>query len=512
MDRGLDERSLHMTQSDGESLPGSSGQEEDEESLYRRSQYSPEEGHNDTIEDGSGQKEEEQTFSGNNLVELGETYRQPCEADFCVKQTERNQNRSEKEIGLFLNGSVRDEHPCCLGKLVAFQDGGLLVEALRAAAVNVKCLSSSFTVRRCLLSAAYTDTKVWEAREKDPQNLALLANLMDRTYDRNLPVSSLTVSRFVDNITSTEEVDQAEYYLYKFRHSPNCWEKALHTLQNKVQYGIFPDGFTFNLLIDSYIRDKDYKSACAVVEEVMIQEAFELPSTQILSLYALGHYLATRPQLTVSGERALGASLFICGLTNNSTIGLSAQFMGNTLLGKVEMQNGIHAVFKGLPLHWAHGYLSRALQVMEKVVSGTVDVSLTKDALDLMDGVLNELSSESESSGEDTEAEEDKKDETVDEDDEAERAKLPEYVVKFKELRSQLESMDKVETASFQTLVSALAQKELSAAEEPDVERYQQQVQNWEAERVQLIQREKEMREKAEQEKQERLAASAAAQ
>lgn len=33
---------LHLSQSDGESVPGSSCQEEDEESLYRRSQYSPE--------------------------------------------------------------------------------------------------------------------------------------------------------------------------------------------------------------------------------------------------------------------------------------------------------------------------------------------------------------------------------------------------------------------------------------------------------------------------------------
>lgn len=44
--------------------------------------------------------------------------------------------------------------------------------------------------------------------------------------------------------------------------------------------------------------------ACAVVEEVMLQEAFNLPTTQILSLYALGSYLATRPQLTVSETAA----------------------------------------------------------------------------------------------------------------------------------------------------------------------------------------------------------------
>lgn len=42
-----------------------------------------------------------------------------------------------------------------------------------------------------------------------------------------------------------------------------------------------------------------------MVEEVMLQEAFDLPSTQILSLYALGSYLATRPQLAVSESAAL---------------------------------------------------------------------------------------------------------------------------------------------------------------------------------------------------------------
>ncbi|XP_056233392.1 28S ribosomal protein S27, mitochondrial [Seriola aureovittata] len=404
------------------------------------------------------------------------------------------------------------------------------------AAVKVNRLSPSLSARRWLLSAAYTDTKVWEAREKDHQNLAELAATMERTYERKLPVSSLTVSRFVDNISSREEIDQAEYYLYKFRHSPNCWylrewtmhswirqclkygarEKALYTLKNKVQYGIFPDDFTFNLLIEPYIKDGDFKSACSVVEEVMLQEAFNLPSTQILSLYALGSYLATRPQLIVSEERALGASLLICGLKQDNIVGLSAQLLGNALLGKVEISNGIHAVFKGMPLFWGHGYLDRALAVIERVAAASGDVKLSKDTLDYMNDLLQEMSSTSDSdtSGEESggEEEEDKKEDSVDENDRAEQAKLPQYASRFKELRSQLESQGKLDSASFQDLVTALAQQNLAAAEKPDLEQYESRVQAWEAERRQLIQREKEMKEKAEQEKQERLAANAAAQ
>lgn len=42
------------------------------------------------------------------------------------------------------------------------------------------------------------------------------------------------------------------------------------------------------------------EGACFVVEEIMLQEAFDLHSTQILSLYALSNYLSAKPQLTVS--------------------------------------------------------------------------------------------------------------------------------------------------------------------------------------------------------------------
>ncbi|XP_019743771.1 small ribosomal subunit protein mS27 isoform X1 [Hippocampus comes] len=404
------------------------------------------------------------------------------------------------------------------------------------AAVKVKRVSPSVSARRWLLSAAYSDSTLWEAREKDPQNLALLASNMDGLYERNLPVSSLTVSQFVDNISCREEVDQAEYYLYKFRHSPNCWylrewtvhswirqclkygarDKALHTLRNKVQYGIFPDNFTSNLLIDSYLKDEDFKSASSVVEELMLQEAFDLPSTQILSLYTLASYLATRPQLTVSQERALGASLLICGLKQDNSVGLTARFLGNVLLGKVEMQKGIHAVFKGMPLFWERGYLSRALAVLEGVAASPADVKLSKDSFAFLEDVLQGLSStstdspnSSDSSGEESAGEEERKEE-VDEDDQAEREKLSEYDSKFKVMVNELEARGKVDSSNFQNLATDLTQRLLPSLERPDLDQYETLLGGWEVERKQLIQREQETRRMAQEEKQARLAAKAA--
>lgn len=64
----------------------------------------------------------------------------------------------------------------------------------------------------------------------------------------------------------------------------------------------------------------------------------------------------------------------------------------------------------------------------------------------------------------------------------------------------------------FQGLVTALAQENLPLAEKSDLEWYESRVPAWEAEKKQLIQREKELREKAEQEKAQKLATRAAAQ
>lgn len=381
---------------------------------------------------------------------------------------------------------------------------------------RVLSLGGAVTGKRFLLSAAYINDKAWEKWEKETHNLADLAGLMDKCYDRKIPVSSLVIARFIDNIKSKEEIDLGEYYLYKFRHSPNCWylrdwtihgwirkciqygasDKALYTLKNKVQYGIFLDDFTFNLLLDTFIKNDNFEGAVSVVTEIMLQESFDNVSTQLLSLYALHKYLSGNPQLTWEQERNLGASLLLAGLRQENTVGFSSQLYGYTLLGNVEVSKGLRAVYTQMPLMWKPGYFQRALDVMEKVSQLPGESKICKDTIEVLKSALESAISSQSEKTEETETSEDSS-EPFGASEKTEADLLPEYLSRFQDLSKKLDSLSKMDSASLISLTTSMVQEKLPEFEKPDIEKYDTCLKEWEQEQSALIERERELREKA---------------
>ncbi|CAL7938668.1 unnamed protein product [Xylocopa violacea] len=169
--------------------------------------------------------------------------------------------------------------------------------------------------KRSFLSEAYGCEEEWNTRlqipllqKYNPENLFMI---LEHKYAREELVSAVDIDIFANIVRSKEQVEELLNLLQSLRHSAqttdtldsthhavvrylldhDCTTELMDVLHNRLKYGIFPDHVCYNLLMDTYIKKKDYTSAAKIAVLPMLQEDSENPITNALSVYACHKYL-----------------------------------------------------------------------------------------------------------------------------------------------------------------------------------------------------------------------------
>lgn len=134
---------------------------------------------------------------------------------------------------------------------------------------------------------------------------------LEQRYGSAGKMSAVDVDIFVNSLTDNSYVDEVMKILHNLRQSTETsstldsthhaairyflqhdFIQELHeVLNDRLNYGIFPDHFDYNLLMDHFVKRKDYASAAKIASLVMLQEDADHPITNALCVYACHKYL-----------------------------------------------------------------------------------------------------------------------------------------------------------------------------------------------------------------------------
>lgn len=169
--------------------------------------------------------------------------------------------------------------------------------------------------KRTFLSHAYYCNEVWEQRLQDPliqkMNLDELYNELDQRYQKTKNISPVDVDIFAHAAKDDSYSDELLDLIHKLRMSAESsntlnstshavvrylmnYEKTdqlLTVLDDRLNYGIFLEDFTANLLMDTFWKKKDFASGVRVASQLMLQEEFKHPISTRLSLLLCYKYL-----------------------------------------------------------------------------------------------------------------------------------------------------------------------------------------------------------------------------
>ncbi|KAI4464090.1 mitochondrial 28s ribosomal protein s27 [Holotrichia oblita] len=228
--------------------------------------------------------------------------------------------------------------------------------------------------RRTFLSQAYYCDEVWEHRLRNPilskVNINELYQDLDLRHHRTGQISPVDVDIFVNAAKEDSTIEEVIDLIHRLRSSaltcntldstPHAvirllmqhkkYEELLKLLNDRLSYGVFPDYYTLNLLMDTFYKNEDFVSGARVASHLMLQEEQDNPLTlqpeepedevKIRVKYLRNPYFDEHFDLSDS-KQIVGKTLWFLTKNKDSILDTSLCIVGLELFGKTDEANEI---------------------------------------------------------------------------------------------------------------------------------------------------------------------------
>lgn len=168
---------------------------------------------------------------------------------------------------------------------------------------------------RTFLSESFKLEEVWNERLASPILKKINVNDMfyelDHQFQHYANASALDIDLFVNAVNDDLNFDEIEDVVYKLRLSPeavnilpstshalirhylkfNKIDDLLRVLDDRLNYGIFSDDYCTLLLMDTFIKNNNFRDAAKVSAIHMLQEDVKNPLINFMSLFSCHKYL-----------------------------------------------------------------------------------------------------------------------------------------------------------------------------------------------------------------------------
>lgn len=169
---------------------------------------------------------------------------------------------------------------------------------------------------RSFLTDAYKCDEVWQERlecsllkKVEPE---LLYHKLSTSLDNDTKqISAIDLDIFANSLTDKTYLDELENLMLKFRLSAQSGtllpsthhavirlflaskniSDLIRILNDRLNYGIFPDYYLNNLLMDTFLKENNFRNAAVIASNQMLQEEFDNDITRTMGLYSCLKYI-----------------------------------------------------------------------------------------------------------------------------------------------------------------------------------------------------------------------------